>query len=229
MTAPIPAKRHEHLFPHARVPRSKNFNPVSPSGASWIKKLTLLSEDKIEYHDAFYRARLQSLQAVDELIEGLFARLDKHGITENTYVIYSTDNGYHIGQHRLPPGKECGFEEDIHIPLIVRGPGVLEGGVSDAVTAHTDLVPTILKIAQGDFARSDFDGSPIPLLAADLGGGKEGEARQEHVNVEYWGRSLPEGIWGFSLDDGKEGTCSSTFPVLLYTPPLVMNRHLCSC
>lgn len=203
MTAPIPAERHKHLFPDVRVPRTANFNPAQPGGASWIKHLARLTPEVIEYNDGFYRARLQALQAVDELIEGLVTRLSSHGILDNTYILYTTDNGYHISQHRLNPGKECGFEEDINIPLVVRGPGIPEGEVSEAITAHTDLAPTILKIADGDWRRGDLDGSPIPLKEADSEVGKE--KRQEHVNVEFWGRAIPEGIHQFSLDDGKVG------------------------
>lgn len=76
----------------------------------------------IEYNDHFYRQRLRALQAVDEMVEGIVTRLDSYGILDNTYVVYSADNGYHISQHRLSPGKECGFEEDINVPLIIRGP-----------------------------------------------------------------------------------------------------------
>ncbi|KAM3084215.1 hypothetical protein ACMFMG_001680 [Clarireedia jacksonii] len=201
MTTPIPAERHKHLFPGVKVPRNANFNPEKPSGASWVKHLTRLTDEVIEYNDDFYRARLQTLQAVDEMIEGLVKRLSDYGILDNTYFIYSTDNGYHISQHRLNPGKECGFEEDINIPLIIRGPGVPEGEETNIVTAHVDLAPTILKIANGDWKRKDFDGSAIPLEPKGLKAAEK--TRQEHVNVEFWGRSIPEGIHRFSLDDGK--------------------------
>ena len=180
----------------------KQADEFQPGGASWIKSLAKLTDEVITYNDGFYRARLQALQAVDEIIEGITHRLSSYGILEHTYIIYTTDNGYHISQHRLNPGKECGFEEDINIPLIVRGPGVRKGEV-DVVTAHTDLAPTILKIAGGEWDRADFDGRPIPLSEKDIERA-EGEI-QEHVNVEFWGRSIPEGSYEFSLDDGKFG------------------------
>ncbi|KAL5327615.1 hypothetical protein ACEPPN_005316 [Leptodophora sp. 'Broadleaf-Isolate-01'] len=202
MTAPIPAARHAHLFPSARVPRTANFNPDTPSGASWIKNLAKLTPEVIAYNDAFYRARLQALQAVDELVEGIVQRLDEYGVLENTYVIYSADNGYHISQHRLNPGKECGFEEDINVPLIIRGPGISAGKEEvDLVTAHTDIAPTILKLAGAETGWEGLDGSPIPLGDEEIEDVRE--TRQEHVNVEFWGRSIPEGIYKFSLDDGK--------------------------
>ena len=123
----------------------------------------------------------------------MITRLTEHGILEDTYIFYSTDNGYHIGQHRLQPGKECGFEEDINIPLIVRGPSVPKGKVSDIVTSHTDLAPTFLSLAGGEI-RSDFDGTPIPVVSTDLLLAETGEnKRGEHINIEYWGFALAEG------------------------------------
>lgn len=177
-------------------------NSAQPSGASWVKNLDQLSPEVVQYNDDYYRARLQALQAVDEMVDELFERLLSHGLLENTYVIYTTDNGFHISQHRLAPGKECGFEEDINIPLIIRGPGIPLGGETDIVTAHTDIVPTIFDLA-GIKPKNDFDGSAIPLSKKGLQQAI-GE-RQEHVNVEFWGNALPEGNYGFSLDDGKVG------------------------
>ena len=187
---PIPAKRHEHLFPDAKVPRTPNFNPEKPSGVNWIRERKRLTDENVEFNDHFYRQRLRTLQSVDELVDGLFQRLERYGLLDNTYIFYTTDNGYHISQHRLQPGKECGFEEDINIPLIVRGPGIPENTVSEAVTAHIDLSPTILKLA-GAKPRPDFDGTPVPLTRSEL---QEAETtRQEHVNVEFWGIAAFEG------------------------------------
>jgi N-acetylglucosamine-6-sulfatase len=76
-------------------------------------------------------------------------------------------------------------------------------GEADIVTAHIDLAPTILKLAGGDWKRDDLDGSPIPLDEKSIA--RERHTRQEHVNVEFWGRGIPEGIYQFSLDDGKIG------------------------
>ncbi|KAH8891800.1 Arylsulphatase [Thozetella sp. PMI_491] len=183
-TPPIPAKRHEHLFQDAKVPRTPNFNPDKPSGANWIRERKRLTPENVEFNDHFYRQRLRALQSVDELVDGIFERLERHRLLDNTYVFYTTDNGYHISQHRLQPGKECGFEEDINIPLIVRGPGVPENEVTEAVTAHIDLSPTILKLA-GAQPRPDFDGTPVPLTKPELEQAITG--RQEHVTVEFWG------------------------------------------
>ncbi|PYH91597.1 arylsulfatase [Aspergillus ellipticus CBS 707.79] len=195
-SAPIPAPRHEHLFKDVQVPRTPSFNPEQPSGANWIKGLKRQNDTNVEYNDYFYRSRLRALQAVDELVDGIFTRLQDYGILENTYIVYSSDNGYHIGQHRLQPGKSCGYEEDINVPLIIRGPGVAQNATTDIITAHTDLAPTFLQLLDIPL-RPDFDGDPIPLTPASIEGAKA--ERQEHVTVEYWGFAAGEGIYDFDL------------------------------
>lgn len=116
-------------------------------------------------------------------------RLEDSDQLDNTYIIYTSDNGYHIGQHRLPPGKTCGFEEDIRVPFFIRGPGIANGVAQDAVTTHIDIAPTLLKLA-GVPLRDDLDGTPMPIHPSG------DETRHEHVTVEYWGRSYLEGEMG---------------------------------
>ncbi|GJP89535.1 arylsulfatase [Aspergillus niger] len=191
-SAPIPAKRHEHLFPDVKVPRTPSFNPEIPSGANWIKTLKRQNDTNVDYNDHFYRQRLRTLQAVDELVDGLFTRLKEYNILDNTYIVYSSDNGYHIGQHRLQPGKSCGYEEDINVPLIIRGPDIAQNVSTDIVTTHTDLAPTFLELL-GIPLREDFDGNPISLTRSQIE--RAQEERQEHVTVEYWGYAAGEGIY----------------------------------
>ncbi|TLD08896.1 uncharacterized protein PgNI_07143 [Pyricularia grisea] len=202
MTTPIPAARHAHLFADAVVPRRDNFNPDVPSGPSWVRKQPKLSQANVEWNDEFYRNRLRALQAVDELIDGVFTKLEAAGVLHETYVIFTTDNGFHISQHRLQPGKECGFDEDINIPLIVRGPGIPQGAVvSEAVTTHADLAPTVLRLI-GAPQRADFDGVPVPLSSREQRHAEQG-GRHEHVTVEYWGFALSEGKYLYHDDKGE--------------------------
>ncbi|KAJ5655250.1 sulfatase [Penicillium longicatenatum] len=202
---PIPAPRHEHLFPNLTVPRTYNFNPDSPSLAAWAKSLEKLNETEVEYGDYYHRRRIQTLQAVDELVESIILRLEQSNLLENTFVIFTTDNGFHISQHRLLPGKSCAIVEDIHIPFIIRGPGVLKRNIVDLVTTHTDLAPTFLKMAGADM-RENFDGQAIPFTARELVAASR-DNHPEHVNVEYWGNS-PGGQGTTSLPNGTTGNFS---------------------
>ncbi|KAJ4311640.1 hypothetical protein N0V94_007839 [Neodidymelliopsis sp. IMI 364377] len=186
---PVPAKRHEHLFQNVTVPRTPNFNPNTTGTASYFKTLRQLNQSEIEYNDDWYRKRLQSLQSVDELIDSIIDRLSANpAVLNNTYLIYTTDNGFHIGQHRLPPGKSCNIEEDVNIPFFIRGPGVPKGAVQTIPSSHTDIVPTLFSLA-GIPLRDDFDGEPIPVTSELLAIND----KSEHVNIEFWGEYLVEG------------------------------------
>ncbi|TQV91343.1 arylsulfatase [Cordyceps javanica] len=187
---PVPASRHQDLFPNARVPRNKNFNPEKPGTASYFKNLPRLNDSQVRYLDNFQRRRLQSLQAVDDLISDIFNALQYHpDVLANTYIIYTADNGFHLGQHRLPAGKTCGIEEDVNVPFIIRGPGISKNETVNSPSSHTDLAPTFLTLA-GIPLRDDFDGLPIPVRSADK---PSGLVKIEHVNIEYWGRGIIEG------------------------------------
>ncbi len=163
---------------------------MQPGSASYFKDLPRLSDSQIQYLDNFQRRRLQSLQAVDDLIDGIFDALQDHPeVLANTYVIYTADNGFHLGQHRLPAGKTCGIEEDVNVPFIIRGPGIAKNKILNFPSSHTDLAPTFLKLA-GIPLRDDFDGLPIPVRSADR---TPGAIKTEHVNIEYWGKGIIEG------------------------------------
>jgi len=206
---PVPADRHKDLFPGVKVPRTPNFNPDTvrrstpfgivtmmnsnesqPGTASYLKTAPRLTQREIEYGDEYYRKRLQALQAVDDLVDSIMTRLEADpDILANTYLVYTADNGYHISQHRLPPGKTCNIEEDINIPFFIRGPGVAKGAVQTFPTSHTDIVPTLFTLA-GIPLHDDFDGEPIPVTHKMLARSKP---KSEHVNVEFWGTTLKEG------------------------------------
>ncbi|KFA79191.1 hypothetical protein S40288_02392, partial [Stachybotrys chartarum IBT 40288] len=184
-SVPRPAARHADLFPGLKVPRTPNFNPRDPSGVSWVAKLPRLNEPEIAKNDDLFRQRILSLQSVDDMVETVVQRLEELAILDNTYIFYSTDNGYHISQHRLQPGKKCPFEEDMNIPLIVRGPGVAKKAVVDLPTSHVDLAPTFMNIL-GIPLKDHLDGAPIPIIPRP-GAAVPNDRSREHVQVEGWG------------------------------------------
>ncbi|KAF1922711.1 arylsulfatase precursor [Didymella exigua CBS 183.55] len=200
--APVPAQRHAHLFPNVTVPRTPNFNPNTTGTASYFKTLRQLNQTEIDFNDDWYRKRLQSLQSVDELIDSIMTRLSASpAVLNNTYLIYTTDNGYHMGQHRLPPGKSCNIEEDVNIPFFIRGPGVPKNTTQSIPSSHTDIVPTLFALA-GIPLRDDFDGEPIPVTATQLAR----STKSEHVNIEFWGEYLVEGNTFYGVQTFPENT-----------------------
>ncbi|KAF7523244.1 hypothetical protein G7054_g11829 [Neopestalotiopsis clavispora] len=194
---PKSAPRHQHLFEDYIIPRTKSFNAPVIGGASWVKGLSELNDTVLAYNDHYQRQRLRALQAVDEMLPRLVQELEKAGQLDNTYIFYTTDNGYHISQHQMHPGKECGYDTDIHIPFFVRGPGVPRGEVVDAVTTHTDASSTLLKIAG---VSKTLDGVAMPLHMT----GDDLSSRHEHATIEYWGMAVPEGDYGGKGDKNRE-------------------------
>ncbi|KAJ3384738.1 hypothetical protein HDU84_002677 [Entophlyctis sp. JEL0112] len=182
MTEAVPAKRHEHLFADAQVPRRKNFNPLNVEGKpDYISDLPLLSNEEIQTLDHWHRQRLRSLQSVDELVESVVKAVEEAGEIDNTYIFYSSDNGYHLGLHRLNAGKTTPYEDDVNIPLIVRGPQVARGVTREGPSTHTDLAPTFVKLAGATNIAYEFDGSPIPIHEHDTD-----NSDRESFAVEFW-------------------------------------------
>ncbi|ORX50234.1 Arylsulphatase [Hesseltinella vesiculosa] len=185
-TPPIPAARHAHLFKDVKIPRTPNFNPgFQTKTASFWKQLNRANASVVKEFDETYRDRLRALQAVDEMVGSLFKELDRQGKLDNTIVIYTSDNGYHIGQHRAYPGKCGSNEEDIKVPFIVRGPGIGKGKVSDALGGHHDIGPTLLALAKAsDKIPSWVDGGVLPLTKHLARHPKP--ASKESFAVEFW-------------------------------------------
>jgi N-acetylglucosamine-6-sulfatase len=109
--APRWAKRHNGLFADAQVDRDDSFNTLTDGAAGWHKTLKPLNDTVLAYNDHYYVARLRALQAVDEMVEEFIQKVEAAGQLDNTYIVYTTDNGFHISQHAMSPGKECGYGE----------------------------------------------------------------------------------------------------------------------
>jgi arylsulfatase A-like enzyme len=104
--------------------------------------------------------------AVVDTVTNIIRVLQETGDLANTYIFFTSDNGFHMGQHRLMPGKARTIEEDIRIPLIVRGPGVPAGVVRSHLAVNIDLTATFADIA-GVTMPAFVDGrSLVPLLNA---------------------------------------------------------------
>lgn len=166
-----PAPRHEGLFAGVKAPRTASYDePDVSDKPQWVRDRPLLAPGEQQKIDDLYRKRLQSLQAVDDGIATLVHTLEENHQMDDTYFVFTSDNGFHLGQHRLPSGKQTAYEEDVHLPLIVRGPGVAAGRSQTAIVGNVDLAPTFADLA-GASAPSFVDGRSLaPLLHGDGSG-----------------------------------------------------------
>jgi N-acetylglucosamine-6-sulfatase len=126
----------------AGLPPNPSFNVANTNPPGWLQVHVPLGPGEIAQLNHFFDLRVEAVQAVDRMIGDLMTKLAASGLDKNTYVVFSSDNGYHMGQHTLMAGKQTAFDTDINVPLIVVGPGVPAGVVDTHVVENIDLCPT---------------------------------------------------------------------------------------
>jgi N-acetylglucosamine-6-sulfatase len=160
-----PAPRDANAYPDARAPRTPAFNAAPEASApQWLHTHPALTSQEIAGIDRDFRKRAQAVLAVDQMIGELQAAVAAIGEANNTYFVFSSDNGYHMGDFQLRSGKQTAYDTDIHVPLIVTGPGVPAGRTVEDIAENIDLHPTFTQIG-GAAAAANVDGrSLVPLL-----------------------------------------------------------------
>jgi len=160
-----PAPRDLHTYDSDKAPRPPSFNERDVSDKPpRISRQPRLSANQIRQIDALHERRVESLQALDDLVEGVVKKLKNAGVLDNTYILFTSDNGWHFGEHRIEDEKWRPYEESIHVPLLVRGPGVAAGSTTDKLALNTDFFPTFTDLA-GIQTPSYVDGRSLrPVL-----------------------------------------------------------------
>jgi N-acetylglucosamine-6-sulfatase len=187
----IPAARHRGLFAGATLPTTPRFNEANVSDKPLtIRSQPLISASRQAELQHAHRLRLESLLSVDEGVERIMAVLGETGVLANTMVIFTSDNGWYSGEHRIIFGKILPYDPAVKVPLLIRGPGIIPRRVG-ALVANIDLAPTILE-ATGATAGRVVDGTSLwPFLS----GTQTTWAKTRHVLVE----------------DSQRGTASTVF------------------
>lgn len=163
----MPAPRHKGAFRTEPLPQPPSFNEEDVSDKPlFIQRNRPLNRRTIRAIQNRYRLRLESLLAVDELVQGLETALQEIGEDQNTIVIFTSDNGFLEGQHRVTQGKVLPYEESARVPLIIAGPGFQTGSAVATPVANIDLAPTIVRAAQAT-PDLEFDGIPLQDVLAD--------------------------------------------------------------
>ncbi len=160
-----PAPRDAHAFDDARLPEPPNFNEADVSdkpGA--IRDRPRLNARQIAAIQRSYRCERESLLSVDDGVARVIHALQASGELNKTLVIFTSDNGYYHGEHRIPAYKGGIYEESIRVPLLMRGPGIPKGARISPLAVNADLAPTIVDAANARAGRPMDGRSLLPVV-----------------------------------------------------------------
>ncbi len=186
--APTPEAFEE--FAGDSLPRPPSFDELDTSDKpGFIRDLPPLSAETVDLLTLRWRCGAAALRAADAAMERLVASLGETGQLERTILVFTSDNGYFFGEHRLDDDKRLPYEPSLRVPLAMRVPSSLVAGERipevDRLVANIDLAPTLLDFAEASAcpdpqACGDPDGISLrPLLS-----GEDGPLRDRAVLVE---------------------------------------------
>ena len=159
--APRPAPRHVGVFGAAALPNDPSIGEADVSDKpAWVRALPPIGTSRRATLAKRYRSELESLLSVDEGVSKVITALDKIGRLANTVLIFTSDNGFTHGEHRVAARKVVVYEPSLRVPLCVRGPGFAAGSRVGTPVSVIDLAPTLVQVA-GATARRMIDGRPL--------------------------------------------------------------------
>ena len=163
---PRPAPRHRGRFAAEPLPRAPSYDELDVSDkARFVRDRPRLRPREVREMTVLNRSRLESLLSVDDLVGRLVRALEGAGELDDTLLVFTSDQGFLFGQHRLI-GKGTIYDGAVRVPLIIRGPGVPSGVVRDQLVANVDVAATILDAA-GATPDLEQDGISLLPLARD--------------------------------------------------------------
>ncbi len=159
-----PAPQDVGTFPGIRAPHTPAYDTLPHPAPKWLRKLAPMTPTDQRYVQHWWQLRVESVQAVDRMIGTLERTLAKLGQAHNTVFVFSSDNGYHLGEYRLRSGKQTAFDTDIRVPLVVAGPGIAPGSINTDMAENIDLRPTFEQLGGATTPPGVEGRSLVPLL-----------------------------------------------------------------
>ena len=164
LATPAPAPRHRNVFVSQPLPTPPSFNEADVSDKpSGIRTRPLLTQGRVNAIKEGYQQRLESLMAVDEGVAEIVRTLEATGKLGRTYIIFTSDNGFFHGEHRVAAGKVLVYEPSVRVPLIIRGPGIPRAARRAQLAANIDLAATISDAARIRPGRAPDGRSLLPI------------------------------------------------------------------
>jgi arylsulfatase A-like enzyme len=148
----VAAPRDVDSFSGLQAPRTPAYGVTPKNAPAWLAARTPLTKDSKTKLNHQFEKRVESVQDVDRMIGTLEKQLAAIGQLDNTVFVFSSDNGFHMGDYNLLAGKQTAFDTDVNVPLIVSGPGIPQNVINYKVVENIDLAPTF----------DELEGAPIP-------------------------------------------------------------------
>ena len=210
---PEPAPRDNETFAGVPFPHgpSEGFNEGNVNDKPrFIREAPYVSPTEAHTYRVYYQKCLESLRAVDDGVKQVVDTLGAMHRLRNTYIIFTSDNGFFFGEHRLTGGKFLAYEPSTHLPFLIRGPGIKPDSETGQLASTVDIAPTILELARAKADKS-MDGESLYPYAHDPELRKnrpllfESFVQTDDVEQNGGAGTNPEGISYDRLDTGKGG------------------------
>ncbi len=196
---PEPAARHVGAFKGEAAPRRPSFDEadLSDKPKALREQSAPLTPEQGREIDQTWREMRESLLSVEDAMAELLKTLEATGQLSNTYIFFTSDNGWFRGEHRIPTEKYAPYEESIRVPLFVRGPGIAAGKTVSELVGLVDFPATLLDLAGAASERiAATDGrSLVPLLHPPAGGPVPW---RESILIEHFGGGAPFRVRSYS-------------------------------
>ena len=138
--------------------RNEEFRRLRPQGADLVRWK----------YQTYMKDYLRCVKSVDDSVGRVMEYLDKNGLAPNTVLIYAADQGFFLGEHGWFD-KRWILEESIHMPFILRWPGVVApGSRPEAMIQNIDYAPTFVEIAGGAVPPGLHGRSFLPILRGQI-------------------------------------------------------------
>jgi arylsulfatase A-like enzyme len=194
------------------MPRPPSYNEADVSDKpAWVQRRPLMDDDCSTENGIYnchkqvvedWRECQETLMSVDVMVRDLVSALAETNQLERTYIVFASDNGYLLGQHRLY-SKGGPYEETQGVPFVVRGPGVRRGVTSEELVANIDLAPTIAEWA-GIEAPAYVDGRSLAVLLEGSAASWRRYLLFEHFKHRYAGVRTAQGESYVEHETGEE-------------------------
>lgn len=163
-----PERRYETRYASIRAFRPASFNERDVSDKPpWVRGLPALNGFDRFTIDEHRRNMYRTLRSVDDGIATLLDTLASIGRLESTIIVYASDNGFMLGEHRVQAGKSLPYAPSTEIPMIWRWDGhTQQGADNDHIVGNVDLAPTILSLVGVD-PDEPMDGLDISPMLLD--------------------------------------------------------------